>query len=745
MVHNNKVLTVSYGTFSCTLEGFDDSFGTMKAIAEYFRDLASDDRYFGAEPPQPDAEMLARIARREIDRQVEAHSTDSGAIVLRATDAEASQIAAPAEAPDSEAPDSVAKTEPTPEIVAEPVQEPEVVAVEEIPVQEAPEEAVVEADEITEVEAVEPVVDEVVQPILDSPEAADDVSAEMDPAQDIAEPLDEVTPQSVAEALSQEDAADEAATSAPQEDAAQDDAQDAPVPEAAPEPVETAAPAPAPAPAPEVVQDIPVAQEVHTPETVPAADSIAAKLQRIRAVVSQNDAFAPSDDYTEDEDSDGGAVTQMPDLAEPLKGSDDSQSTPEGQDGDAQVSDISDQPEAAETADTKVDDGADASDDDTDEEFFAKQAQDDDLEMFDDEAEEDQASGDVINIVADDTGEQSGAPVQARVVKVKSADLEAAIASGQLEQIDEADDSPAASAEPQEDSSLSPEDEADLMRELAEVEDELTADRDDSEADDNIFGQDIESEVSPEADEDLERDEAAHAVLSNVVEDDEADLSRLMDAADEKLDDPETSTSRETYSQLRGAVAAAEAEKSAGGSVDDQGQDDAYREDLASVVRPRRPAMKGDRTSRRTEDSRPAPLKLVAEQRIDLGVVGVSQRGPVRPRRVMTTPTTPANLSDATGADSAFAEFAERVGATELPELLEAAAAYLSFVEGQDKFSRPQLMNKVRLVKQDDFNREDGLRSFGQLLRDGKIEKRGGGRFAASVEIGFRPDEREAS
>ena len=48
-------------------------------------------------------------------------------------------------------------------------------------------------------------------------------------------------------------------------------------------------------------------------------------------------------------------------------------------------------------------------------------------------------------------------------------------------------------------------------------------------------------------------------------------------------------------------------------------------------------------------------------------------------------------------------------------------------------------MTMLREAEPADTSREDRLRSFGQLLREGKIAKIEGGRFTASDRIGFRP------
>ena len=702
MVNNNKILTVSYGTFSCTLEGFDDSFGTMKAIAEYFRDLASDDRYFGAEPPQPDADMLARIAQREISRQVDAHQ-DRGNIVLRARDAVALQ-------------DAPSETAPA-------VAEPEAVQPDAVPV---------------------------------TPQAATARAAEPQPAPVTDAPAEAVSPVSFEDRIEDHFDTDT------------DEAEAGDIPEA--EDIAPVAPQPA-----------------ATSDAEPAADSIAAKLQRIRAVVSRNEQAAHGLDYSEDEHAEAYVATAVSELNDALLAddeamqddttdddeitralnaldaafdADEAEDQADESDAVAEVeaeaeaeveaedltADYMDDDEVAEelaaaateqVADVSLDDGTldDDADEDAlkDDDFGDDDDDADDSALFDDleDADEDSADADdltnILNRFDDEGDDAELAPEQAadhaadkpRVIKVKRADFEAAIASGKLEEVDE------------DESSLSPEDEAELMAELAEVQAESEAG----------YGEEFDDEdLAMDYDMDDDADDAPQAKPATA-EADEADVSRLMATADSHMEEPETNSRQEAFSRLRAAVASAKADEAVGAQTQGDTDATAYREDLASVVRPRRPEITSDRPARPVTGSKPAPLKLVAEQRVDDLAKG-APRGPVRPRRVSAAMVEERAAPAVAEVDSGFAEFATEMGATELPDLLEAAAAYMSFVEGRDQFSRPQLMTKVRQAELYEFNREDGLRSFGQLLREGKIEKTEGGRFTASDQIGFRPDHR---
>ena len=761
MVGPSKILTVSYGTFSCTLEGFDDPFSTMRGIAEYFRDLAGDDRYFGAEPPTPDAEMLHRIAEKEIQRRVEARVDDNGITLRQLDDTDA---VAPAALAGVAMVAAKTVAEDTPEAAAE-IAEEEVVA-EDVAVEAKPDVSESVAAKLARIRAA--VSEQNSTP--DSGYVEDQHADEMFVGESIDTAFDDYDDQIEAEAVGEVaveaevevDAEAEAEVEAAAEVADVDDTleqeadvEDAPLDlsafideQAEIEPTDDAV-------AEDEVEEVAEATDDNIAKFFADSEVDDAEYEDDMAEEELEPAVA-ADDLDEDvQDAADDTVALIAEISD--------ENTAEVEDfDDFEAPIVNDEvSEDEEVSVTAVEDYFDDADDDLDLDDVDDVAEEPALEdVAEAEAEaeaefEDEAEVEVPAV----SGSFVGAAI-ARVINLRSK-TEVADNTNVLE-VDDDDlpeseveaeyaddlDADASSAAPVqetagEETTLSDEDEADLMATLALVQKEHNA-------------------------EDRAEKEGRAILENDDIEDNQEAVDRILEVTNTELEETEGTRRRSVIAHLKAAVQATRADKNI---KEEREQEDAeeldqYREDLERVVRPRRPAANKESTSRRMP-----PLVLVTEQRVDEtdepDTSEDREAVVVRPRRIRVNPenaTTPvedgepehavsediaieSSKPEMRGEDDfgSFSDFAEQMEANSLPDLLEAAAAYSSYVKGEPHFSRPQIMRAIMSYdSENEFSREDSLRSFGQLLRRGKIEKLERGRFAVSQNTRFNPQVRAA-
>ncbi|MDA5093976.1 hypothetical protein O2N63_07730 [Aliiroseovarius sp. KMU-50] len=851
----------------------------MKSIAEYFRDLAADDRYFGAEPPTPDAEMLHRIAEREIQKRVEARVEEDG-VVLRQADAE--QTTQTAVGATQVAADHLLENQDVAEEITE-----DASVEEKAPVNEKSEPAVA-----TVVEAVAPV-DAVAEPR--DAEDATDTEQDLTPSNDQAEPTEtfasEPVTGSIAEKLQRIRAVvdgkrgegETAFVAADQYAEDQDLAPElvTPVDLADTEFTDLIIEADA---VDTLVDEVEVAPEAQAedatdaaePQVVDAEEAPEAQVEaqiedRAEDVIEAEEAEADADQEPEKDtdlptvspENDDADATEETEAEGPLspkklrelrrqrrRARRTQQQSLNEQDADKEPQ----EPElvaehADENTQTEQDHKTDAEEA---EEKTAKNTSpseamssvlavidqtNDDSEIFEDEelpepetalqsgvnnvngaedaltdgAGEDTISGVLSRLSAvleertnevvsdlsvkeaeevqiDEFDAQDSAPEDKDQVAQAASQAEAdqektdSVVSSDSKEADDTDTTPRkprvvrvrhvkAGSDPQaapsnepasqdnENSMLTPEEEAELIAELAEAEAEARTEADPQSVviDDDLAEMAALDEAASADDvQPTDQDATTEPKLSafddsGMGESDES-VDRILAETNNKMESTEVTRRRSAIAHLKAAVQATRADRNEKEELEPTRDEDsvgAYRDDLARVVRPRRPD-KSDSVSRRMP-----PLVLVSEQRIDSSEeVTDSTPTPsgdiVRPRRVLRSAGEAQEVEEAEiqstamgEVDAGFIDYVEQTGAHELGELLEAAACHTVLVANRESFTRPTVMGMVRrYVGEDNFSREEGLRAFGKLLREGRIKRLKRGQFTLTDTTRFRPGDR---
>ena len=752
MTSESKILTVSYGTFSCTLEGFDDPFDTMRAIAEYFRDLAEKDRYFGAEPPQPDAAMLHRVAEREVARIVDTQFRDRAAPAQAAPLSEPAPTAVKLDAARGALTDSAAlfagdADGPTVEILdAAPAEVTATVAGDQPTLQDAAPEGfrakLARIRKSLNPPPFEPLPEDLIQPFMaetvaaeaaPEPETAVGIAVEIaaEPDFDVlrrfgalvqspdGEDLAEITAdepdfaETVVDALAEADAIEpdlaevSRATEAGADLHAEAEALEAAVPDQAL--ADEAA---------QMVEDVPLSDaDADLAAEVSVDEALAEDIQPLAAAEDANDTGIP---------------VEMPEVSQ----------------------DAAHLPMEAALPEVAL---ADFLPEDAPEDFAPSEA------------------GLAQAMAEDPLPEDSeGLPVaDAPAEAVQFAPQTMGKGSGRYERI----------------SSrvvrLNPDDGSDHEA-VAPASYPAT-----------------NPATDPAATRQLQYDES------------DAEIARLLQQAEAVMAEDANRLRHESIAFTKAAVDATEAERGETGAAQPLASD-AYLDDLAKVVEPEpqpemAPLPPPQQRRRKTVSVRipgvprpagfsPPPLVLVTEQRIDrapppmmpppmpqhsaqlpatalqpsrdsqpmvalrsgrlTGAIGIGSAAASQalPQHsiVLETPyqAAQADAEDEEDFDEALTEavvsglirFADRIGARSTAEMLEAAAAFATCVENRTQFTRPQLMRRLLATDLDrSITREDGLRSFGTLLRTGRIQKVGRGFYLLADNSPFLSEARRFS